>query len=43
MNYDYSNDDIIHFSREALYELGRRYYDAFCAIPERHKKMLELL
>jgi len=23
------NDDIIHFSREALYELGYRYYDAF--------------
>ena len=37
------NDDIIHFSREALYELGRRYYDAFCAIPERHEKMLKLL
>jgi len=26
------NDDIIHFSREALYKLGRRYYDAFCTV-----------
>jgi len=26
------NDDIIHFSREALYKLGHRYYDAFCAV-----------
>jgi len=26
------NDDIIHFSREALYKLGHRYYDAFCTV-----------
>ncbi|MCL2820772.1 MAG: sialate O-acetylesterase [Oscillospiraceae bacterium] len=26
------NDDTIHFSREALYQLGNRYYAAFCDI-----------
>jgi len=26
------NGDEIHFSREALYELGHRYYDAYCRI-----------
>ena len=26
------NDDTIHFSREALYLLGHRYYDVFCKI-----------
>jgi len=26
------NDDIIHFSREALYKLGNRYYDAYSEI-----------
>jgi len=26
------NDDIIHFSREALYELGNRYYNAYAKI-----------
>lgn len=26
------NDDTIHFSREALYQLGERYYDEFCKL-----------
>jgi hypothetical protein len=28
-NEKVGNDDTIHFSREALYYLGHRYYDAF--------------
>lgn len=31
-NQVHGNQDTIHFSREALYELGERYFKAFCEI-----------